>query len=161
MEEKFYDLDQDTLDIINGIIDNMALPFSLRIKYIGNGKLKTVIKLQKLSDYMVHMTGYDLIIFVNEDYLSALEDNSSTILMHQELDRLEFDINKGTFKIAKYPLQTTEGVLQKYGIEAVAQANQLSELYTQQKKDSDEEGAQFNLEEAKKRTNTKKVDFLP
>lgn len=158
-ESKFYDLDQDTLDVINDIIDNMALPFNLRIKYMGNSKQKTLIKLQKLSDVMVHLTTVDLIIFINEEYFDSLENNS-TILIHQELDRLEFDINKGTFKIGKYPLQTTTGVLKKYGIDAVAEANQLSELYSQQKKDSDEETTQFNLDEAKRKLTKNKVEFL-
>jgi hypothetical protein len=158
-EEKFYDLDQDTLDVINDIVDNMALPFSLQIKYIGNTKLKNVIKLQKTSDYVQHLTSIDLIVFINEDYFNALEGESSKILIHQELDRLEFDINKGTFKIGKYRLQTTEGVLIKYGIEAVSQANQLSELYTQQKADTDNTD-EFDAKEAKTRSITKKVDFL-
>lgn len=159
-ESKFYDLCQDTLDTINDLIDNMALPFNLRIKYMGNSKQKTLIKLQKLSDIMVHLTSVDLIVFINEEYFDTLENDNSTILIHQELDRLEFDLNKGTFKIAKYPLQTTTGVLKKYGIDAVAEANQLSELYSQQKKDSDEETTQFNLDEAKRKLTKNKVEFL-
>lgn len=157
-EEKFYDLGEDTIELIDSIIDNMALPFNIRIKYMGNAKMKNLIKLQKMSDAMAHITKIDLVIFINEDYLISLEDDNAKILVHQELDRLEFDINKGKFKLAKFPLQTTEGVLIKYGIEAVARANKLSDLYTEQLGDKDAENNfdQKNVETRK----INKVEFL-
>jgi hypothetical protein len=136
-ENKFYDLEQDTLDSITAILDNMAMPFNLKIKFIGNNKMKNLIKLQKMNDVMSHITNIDLLVFINEEYFINLQESNSEILIYQELDRLQFDLNKGTFKISKYPLQTTPGVLKKYGIDAVAEANQLSDLYTDQKKDSD------------------------
>jgi len=157
-EEKFYDLSEDTIELIDSIIDTMALPFSLKIKYMGNAKMKNLIKLQKMSDAMAHITSIDLIIFINEDYLISLEDDNAKILVHQELDRLEFDINKGKFKLAKFPLQTTEGVLIKYGIEAVARANKLSEIYTEQKKDK-EADQEFDVKNVETRKITK-VEFL-
>lgn len=134
-ESKFYDLHEDTLDTIQNIIDKMSMPFNLKIKFLGNTKMKQLIKLQKINDVFSHLTQIDLLVFINEDYFIRLEDGNSEILIYQEFDRLEYDINKGTFKIGKYPLQTTPGVLKKYGIDAVASANQLVELYTQQKED--------------------------
>jgi hypothetical protein len=136
-ESKFYDLQQESIDLINEQINKIALPFNLKIKIIGNKKLKSMIKLSKINDINEYMTGYSMLIQINEDYLEAFEGDSASILIYQELDRLSFDIAKGTFKIGKYPLQTTAGVLKKYGIEAVAQANQLSDLYKSQKDDND------------------------
>lgn len=158
-EEKFYDLGEDTINLINEIIDNMALPFTLKIKYMGNTKMKNLIKLQKLSDAVAHITDIDLVIFINEDYLISLEDDNAKILIHQELDRLEFDINKGTFKLGKFPLQTTEGVLIKYGIEAVARANKLSDLYTDQLSDKENDNKDFNVNDIQTRS-IKGVQFL-
>jgi len=134
-ESKFYDLHEDTLETIQNILDKMSMPFNLKIKFLGNTKMKQLIKLQKINDVFAHLTQIDLLVFINEDYFIRLEDGNSEILIYQEFDRLEYDINKGTFKIGKYPLQTTPGVLKKYGIDAVAAANQLVELYTQQKED--------------------------
>lgn len=162
MEETqvFYELSDDTIEMIEEILDSMAIPFKLRIKYQGNSKMKKVIDLSKLSDAMVHITNYDLIIFINEDYLINLEDENATILIHQELDRLQFDVEKGKFKLTKFPLQTTEGVLMKYGIDAVARANQLSELYTEQKKDKNNDTeSEFDVKDVPTRS-IKKVDFL-
>jgi len=161
-ESKYYDLHEDTLEVIQTIIDKMALPFNIKIKFLGNSKLKTLCKLQKINDIFSHITGIDLIIFINEDYFISFDENKAEILIYQELDRLEFDLNKGTFKIAQYPLQTTIGVLKKYGIDAVAEANQLIELYSQQKLEADQEAAEElkNSLKDKVKSVKKDVEFL-
>jgi len=160
-ESKFYDLSEDTLDQVKKIIGQMALPFNIKIKYLGNNKLKKLIALKKASDELSHINAIDLLLFINEDYLLKLEGNTAEILMTQELDRLQFDIASGKFKIAKFPLQTTAGVLKKYGIEAVAEANELSELFTQQKKDGKESEFDVNSGEIKVKVKKKKdVEFL-
>lgn len=160
-ESKFYDLSEDTLSQIKKIIDQMALPFNLKIKYLGNSKLKKLISLKKASDELTHINSIDLLLFINEDYLMKLEEKNAEILLTQELDRLQFDIASGKFKIAKFPLQTTAGVLKKYGIEAVAEANELSELFTQQKKDGKEKEFDVNSTEVKQKVKKKKdVEFL-
>jgi hypothetical protein len=127
--------------------------------------MKKLIKLQKTNAVTEHLTALDLAIFINEDYLVKLEAKNAEILMWQEIDRLQFDINKGTFKIAKFPLQTTTGVLKKYGIDAVAEANELSELYTKQKKDGQDgaENTEFDVNSPTvkaKVTKKKDVEFL-
>ncbi len=156
-ESKYYDLHEDTIELIENVIENMAMSFNLKIKFLGNSKQKCLIKLQKMNDVVVHMTNVDLIIFVNEDYLIKFEDTISEILVFQELDRLEFDLNKGSFKIGKFQLQTNPGVLKKYGIDAVAEANQLVDLYAQQKADGAEET--FDVKTLTSKV-TKDVEFL-
>ena len=159
-ESKFYDLQQESIDLVNEQIGKLALPFNLKIKMIGNKKLKTMIKLSKISDVNQYMTGFDLLIQINEDYLEAFEGDSASILIYQEIDRLSFDIAKGTFKIGKYPLQTTPGVLKKYGIDAVAKANQLSDLYKSQKDDAqDDADAQKDAAKKVKANKKSSVDF--
>lgn len=160
-ESKFYDLSEDTLSQVNAIIGQMALPFNIKIKFLGNSKMKKLIELKKATDILSHINAIDLLLFINEDYLLKLEGANAEILMTQELDRLHFDIATGKFKIAKFPLQTTAGVLKKYGIEAVAEANELSELFTQQTKDG--KGSEFdaNSGEVKAKVKRKKdVEFL-
>lgn len=144
-ESKFYELHEDTVDAVKEILDKMSIPFNLRIKYIGSTKLKQMIKLQKMSDIITHISNIDLIIYINEDYMIKLEDKNAEILLYQELDRLEFELEKGTFKIGKFALQTTPGVLKKYGIDAVSEANQLTELFTQQKSDGAEDEFDVNI----------------
>jgi hypothetical protein len=155
--DKYYDLDQDTIDLINKVMESITMPFNIKVKMIGSSKMKCLIKLQKVADVFAHMTGYDLIIYINEDYLIRLDDINSEILIYQDLDRLQFDIEKGTFKLGKFQLQTNPGVLKKFGIDAVANANQLTDLLTQQKADSGDD--QFDINTSVKSVK-KSVDFL-
>ena len=78
-ESKFYDLQQESMDLVNEQINKIALPFSLKVKMIGNKKLKTMIKLNKISDINQYMTGLYLLIQINEDYLEAFEGESASI----------------------------------------------------------------------------------
>lgn len=148
-ESKFYELSEDVIERVNNVIKNLALPFNVKIKYIGHSKLKKVIQLKKASDELAYINNLDLIIYINEDYLNKLEEKNSDILIYQELDRIVFDIEKGKFKISKFPLQTTTGVLKKYGIEAVAEANELSELIQKQKEDTDKDLETFKPKKKK------------
>lgn len=135
-EEKFYKLSEDTISMVNTMLNNIS-SFDMNVKYLGNKNLKCLIKLQKTNDVIKHLTGTDLIIQINEDYLIKLDEQISEILIYQELDRLEFNIEKGTVKINKYILQTNPAVLKKYGINAVAEANEITKLLTEQTDDND------------------------
>lgn len=161
-EPKFYDLDETSLEQINGIIDSLSFPFNIKMKMIGVSNQKCLIKLTKTSPITTHLSGIELLICINEDYLVSLEEENSKILIHQELDRIETDIQKGSFKLGKFKLQTNEGILHKYGIDAVAKANQLSDLYTKQKKDSDEtfDVNSDNVQQKVRLNKTKDVEFL-
>lgn len=149
---KYYDLQDETVDRVNSVIDKMSLPFKLKTKMIGVNKQKQMLKIQKASPVLSHFMDIDLVIYVNEENLEFLDETSANILIHQELDRLEMDIEKGTIKIGKFRLQTNEGILNKYGIEAVAKANQLSELVHKQKKDADSDDIKLETKKAKKQS---------
>lgn len=161
VESKLYDLSEDTIDQVKKIFDQMALPFTIKIKYIGHAKMKKLIALKKASEELAYINSIDLIVFVNEDYLLKLEEKNVEILLTQELDRLQFNMETGKFNIAKFGVQTTAGVLKKYGIDAVAEANEISELYTQQKKDGKESEFDVNSIEVIAKTKKKKnLEFL-
>lgn len=153
---EFYELSEDTLKTVKDLLENMALPYNLKIYYLGTVKQKCLIKLKIASKEFQYKNAIDLIMYINEDYLMKLEETNAEILIYQELDRLQFNIEKGTFKLAKYQLQTNPGVLRKYGIEAVANAHELSDLFTKQQKDkADDKG-----EDGQPKKKRKNVEFL-
>jgi hypothetical protein len=156
LASEFYELSADTLETINNLVGELALPFGIKIMFLGTTKQKSLIKIKVASKEFQYKNHIDLIMYINEDYFIRLEKNNAEILMYQELDRLVFNIEKGTFKIAKYALQTTTGVLKKYGIDAVANANELSVEFTKQLKDKPDNHGQDG-EVKKKRKN---VEFL-
>lgn len=161
MENKFYELSEDSIQLIESVIEKIALPFAIKFKLLGNAKLKKVVKLQKVSDIYAHLTGYDLIIFLNEDLSMVLDEKTVEILLYQELDRIQTNMDKGTFKIITYPLQTTPGVLKRYGIDEVTNANNLGDLALEQLKDKETDVQNDNHDVSKSKPFTsEKVEFL-
>jgi hypothetical protein len=81
----------------------------------------------------------ELLIIMNEDLLRVFDDESVNILIEQELDKVSISIDTGKIKLVKPDLTTFSAIVSKYGIEKVARANQVEELYDQQKKDGNDE----------------------
>lgn len=160
-EKKYYELSESTLEVIENLIENMALPFPIKFKYLGTTKGKKVVQIAKVNDMYQFLTGYDIILVVNEDLSMRLDDVTLEILLYQELDRLNVNLEKGTVKISGYMLQTTPGVLNKYGIEAVSVANDLGEIAYEQSRDEDDDIEQAD-HNSKIRTNivSSNVEFL-
>ena len=81
----------------------------------------------------------ELMVQVNEDLMSVFDEESITILIEQEIDKVSIDSQSGKIKMIKPDLTTFSAIINKYGVDKVAQANQVEELYQQQVKDGKEE----------------------
>ena len=71
--------------------------------------------------------------------MSVFDEQSITILVEQEIDKINMDLKSGKIKMVKPDLETFSSLITKYGVEKVAKANQVEELYQQQVKDGNEE----------------------
>jgi phosphoribosylformylglycinamidine (FGAM) synthase PurS component len=137
--EKYFELSEDTVEAIKEIVSKMAMPFQVNFRYLGNAKQKTLIAVSKMQPQIAYMTNLHVLVQINEDYFDKFDEESKVILIRQELDRLQFDANSGSIKIAKPELTTSVGCITKYGIEAVARANKLQDLYADQQADVGQE----------------------
>ena len=71
--------------------------------------------------------------------MSVFDEESVTILIEQEIDKISVDTQSGKIKLIKPDLTTFSSLISKYGVDKVAKANQIEELYQQQVKDGKEE----------------------
>ena len=136
MDEKFYDLSDDVISSFNEIYNAKSFPINIGFKFIGASKQKELIKLKKLADDLQYIIGKDIIVYINEEIYDKFDDESKTILMEQELDKIWIDANSGKIKTVKTDLNTFSGLVNKYGFDKVARANQVEDLYNQQKADA-------------------------
>lgn len=134
-KEQFHELSDYIVEYFNELEQKLALPVDIKYVYQADDKQKTLIKIVKIPDRYATLLKADLLISFNEDYFDAFDDESKNILIDQELTLIEFNMDKGTLKIGKPDLMTSTGVLKKYGVEAVERANQVKDLYSQQKDD--------------------------
>jgi len=137
--DKYYKLSDDAISTFTEIFNKKAFPIKIDILFIGDSKQKNLIKISKVSDVYRFVTEMELMVSINEDLLSVFDDTAIQILIEQELDKVNINIDKGTIKLTRPDLITFSGIVNKFGIEEVARANQVEELYNQQVEDGAED----------------------
>jgi len=136
---KFYEISEDTRKEFFDIFNKKSFPLSLNFQFIGSESQKNLIKISKISDQFSFLMNKDLLVSINEDLMSVFDKTSITILIEQEIDKINMDIKSGKIKMVKPDLTTFSSIISKYGVEKVAKANQVEELYHQQVSDGNEE----------------------
>jgi hypothetical protein len=130
---------QDTQDTFYQVFNKKTFPVSVKFQFLGSETQKTLIKISKLPDQYSFLLEKELLVMVNEDLMSVFDDESITILIEQEIDKISIDTQSGKIKMIKPDLTTFSSLISKYGVDKVAKANQVEELYQQQVKDGKQE----------------------
>lgn len=132
---KFTEVSDDFKDRFFEVYKSKAFAINLKFDFLGNEKQKELVKIKKISDDYSFRMGKDIMVYVNEDLYVAFDEESITILIEQELDKIQVNLDSGVIKLIKPDLTTFSTLITKYGVELVGKANQVQELYSQQKKD--------------------------
>ena len=98
-----------------------------------------MIKVAKIADDFAFVLKKDLKVIINEDLLDVFDEESITILIEQEIDKININMESGKIKLVGTDLNTFSSIVNKYGVEKVARANGTQELYADQKKDMHED----------------------
>jgi hypothetical protein len=141
VKETYYEVDSSTEELFLEIFNKKSFPVNVRFLFQGNSKQKQLIKVSKIPDQYAFSLGKELLISINEDLLNVFDDESITILIEQEIDKININFESGKIKLVGTDLNTFSSIVNKYGVEKVARANKVEELYHEQKADakSDEE----------------------
>jgi hypothetical protein len=137
--DRFYDLSEDTIDDFYNIFNKKSFPISLKFQFVGDSKQKNLVKIAKIADDYSFILQKELKVSINEDLLNAYDEESITILFEQEIDKININIDSGKVKLVKTDLNTFSSLVNKYGVEKVARANKVEELYQEQQKDAKDE----------------------
>ncbi len=135
-KETYYDVDSSTEELFMDVFNKKSFPINVKILFQGNSKQKQLIKVSKIPDQYVFSLGKELLISINEDLLNVFDDESITILIEQEIDKININMESGKIKLVGTDLNTFSSIVNKYGVEKVARANKVEELYHEQKADA-------------------------
>ena len=133
--DNFYELSEDTISKFFEVFNKKTFPVSIKFQFEGDEKQKELIKISVVPPKFQFIIGKDILISINEDILNVFDDESVTILLEQEIDKINMNIETGKIKLVKTDLNTFSSLVNKYGVEKVARANKVEELYQEQKKD--------------------------
>jgi len=136
---KFYKISDDTTNVFKKIFQKKSFPFNVGFEFIGCESQKNLIKISKLPDQFAFTLEKELLVQINEDLMSVFDEESIQILMEQEIDKISVNMDTGKIKMIKPDLTTFSSLINKYGIEKIARANKVEELYSQQKEDNQED----------------------
>ena len=135
----FYQLSQETINAFEDIFKKKAFPVDTKFQYLGNSKQKKLIEISKINDKFCFIIDKELLVSINEDIMMTFDDESVGILFEQEIDKISINLDSGKIKMVRPDLTTFSSLITKYGIEKVARANSLEDLYGQQKQDAQED----------------------
>jgi hypothetical protein len=135
---KFYKLSESTLQTFKAVYLRKSFPFNLGFEFVGTESQKNLIKITKLNDSIAFALEKEMIVLINENLMSVFDQESIDILIEQELDKISINMDSGKVKLIKPDLTTFSSLINKYGIEKIARANKVEELYQQQQKDNQE-----------------------
>jgi hypothetical protein len=95
-----------------------------------------LIKISIINPKFSFLLDKEILISINEDIMSVFDDESITILMEQEIDKISINLETGKMKLVKTDLNTFSSLVNKYGVDKVARANGTESLYKEQKEDA-------------------------
>lgn len=134
--DNFYELSSDTTDKFFEIFNKKSFPVQVKFQFQGDEKQKELIKVSIIPPKFAFLLGKEILISINEDILNVFDDESVTILFEQEIDKININLESGKIKLMKTDLNTFSSLVNKYGVEKVARANKVEELYKEQQKDA-------------------------
>jgi hypothetical protein len=137
--EAFYELDETTEELFMEVFNKKSFPVNVSFQFIGSSKQKQLIKVSKIADDFAFILKKDLKVIINEDLLDVFDEESITILIEQEIDKININMESGKIKLVGTDLNTFSSIVNKYGVEKVARANKVEELYSEQQSDAKEE----------------------
>lgn len=136
--DRYYEVSEDVIDIFNEIYNKKAFTFDIGFQFIGDSKSKNVISIKTLTKDISFVLKKELKVIINEEMISAYDDESIEILFEQEINKIEVNIDNGAVKLRRTDLNTFSTLVNKYGVEKVSRANQVEVLYNEQRADAQE-----------------------
>lgn len=135
---KFYKLTDTTIQAFKQVYNRKSFPFNIGFEFVGSEAQKNLIKITKLADPISFTLEKEMLVMFNENLMDVFDEESINILIEQELDKISINMDTGKVKLIKPDLTTFSSLINKYGIEKIARANKVEELYQQQQKDNQE-----------------------
>ena len=136
-KEIYYELDPSTEQDFMDVFNKKSFPVNIKFLFQGNSKQKQLIKLSKIPDQYAFSLSKELLVSINEDLMNVFDDDSITILFEQEIDKVNINMESGKIKLVSTDLNTFSSIVNKWGVDKVARANKVEELYADQKVDAE------------------------
>lgn len=132
MSDQWYELSSDVIDKFNEVLETKSFSIKIPMDFIGNAKQKSLVAIKKIPANYAFKLGQEVQVIINEELYDKLTDPELIeILFEQEIDKLSVNIETGAIKVNKLRLITSPGLVNKYGLDKVCQANNVEDIVKQ------------------------------
>lgn len=135
MDSKYYEVQEETMKLFYDVFEKKSFPTNMNFQFVGCSKQKELIKVTKIPEQYAFILQKEILVCFNEELVDIFDEESVTILIEQEIDKITINLESGKIKFLKTDLNTFSSLVNKYGVEKIAKANKVEELYHEQKKD--------------------------
>lgn len=134
---------KDIVDFFMDIYDEKT-SYDVNFEFQSNSSLKQLCKVTKIPDNYSVIIGSDVLVQIREDYFDAFEEETNKILIDEQINRIEYNMEKGSFKITKENFIGNKGIVSKYGYNEVKNAHELEVQLEEQLKEAKKEAKAKN-----------------
>lgn len=143
---------EDVISYFEKIESNFTHPFNINYVFLTNDKSKKLIKVSKIPKPYEFILDAQVLVTFNENFFENFEEQTKSILIEQELDKIECDALKDEVKINNNSLiNTSSGIIEKFTLELVKNANRLEREYLAQLKEKEKENKEGKKTKKNKR----------
>lgn len=131
--EKYYELNDDVIKFFYSCFNEFNIPLDLKFTFLGDNTQKQLIKMIKIPPQYAKLLNKDILVIINEYMYDLFNENDNSneinkILFDQQIDLIEYNLEKGTFKISKPSINLTNHSIKKYSFEKVKNAIELEKI---------------------------------
>ena len=109
--DNFYELSEDTIATFFEVFNKKAFPVSIKFQFEGDEKQKELIKVSVIPPKFSFLLEKEILVSINEDLMMVFDDESTTILIEQEIDKININIETGKIKLVKTDLNTFSSIV--------------------------------------------------
>jgi hypothetical protein len=142
---RYFELQDETIEFFNDVVQNLAFPMRINFKVIGDSKQKALIVVKKVSPVYEFVTESQILVTINEDLYDLMSgDDATELLFREAINNIELNVESGAVKVVKPNLYTSTGIVERYGLEAVKRAKDLEKETLEQSEERKTEEVDFS-----------------
>ena len=140
---EYYEPNEDTTNVFNGVISKTSLPSTLKIAIRSNNREKDLYRVDKTNELMRSETKKEIYIVVNELIFEQLEEQHQILVAEEAITSIVYDIEKDKISLKRGDVGITKrgafsGILKKFGAETYEMVQEsVKTLYDAKKEEAE------------------------
>jgi hypothetical protein len=114
---------EDVQEVFDNLINKTDLPNLVDIKIMTDDKMKKIGKIVKQNELNKQLSGYDVVIIINQEIFDQLEPELQVMQAEELLAGISWNMEKDRLEITKADVEAYSGILRKYGYDEVKNGN--------------------------------------